>query len=383
MDLAEIWNSKVIEYLESIISRNWSNVGDSIEIECRLGRLEGNFRSGVDPHFFFSFRDYLSTKGYWVNESGVISKPMEACQFSVSFADSTRVIVEKRGNEYVVLDVRRKKRLESQTFSFGPGHYVLRIAVSEENSTPQSARKQYEIDAVDVVKDPSLISYKGVYVRKRERITFDRGKNRCRIELSKTSSMENVSSFEEYEVECELNQLISANKTETIRKYLQTILIYFFGQGKDVVDPPTSSKFHPNFAQIENESIRKGLLNSRQNSLCTTNSYILNGVIGLRNVEGYDSKLFKLSSRDPKTGEFILARHFASQLKWARTFPDCLFDLDGQPYPCTTEPSERVSVMNLPGVVCVNESKSFDCSAFQYEGMVKLSDLSPLELPRD
>lgn len=371
LEIKEIWNSYVVTYLAQLLAKNWKSIGLTTEIESRLGKTtDSGFVSGVSQKFFFEMRNYLLSRDYWVDRSGNKLTPQEDDEYALIFEQNVRVVTVKEGDAYSIKEVRRKKRVEQETFHFGESIYSLRISNSDEIPISQSQVSEYGQAALSYLQSGSLSqSARIITVRHRRRTSFN-FENKYVIDMTITQS---GSSLQEalnepftYEVECEL-LMPRDSFAQTVFIYLNAILHRLLTQPEEICMPPAVSVFHP-----ENASKLKW------ESLCPV---VVNSDIEITSSKGYTDALIDWCRQQNPEGKAILPMEVARQLKWSVSYPREYYTIRGERVNMGPQKRDALQIVNQSGTIHTKDGKVFHCCEWQYEGVVPTNPVAPVKRP--
>lgn len=362
VDINNIWNSPVSDYLSRLVAENWSSIGITSEIEARLGRIsEHGFDSGVSLRYFYSMRDYLQSRTYWTDKEGNPIKPEVEDEYAVVFEQNYRVIYTKKNNQYNLLEAIRKTNVEKETFFFDERYYSLRISLSNESKLSQKEMDIYCNAALSYLNGkPVNTENRVVFVRHRERISFNYN-NEFTIDMTSIQSSESLSTLSKeptkYEIECEMG-LPKHHFCESVFLFLNGILRRLFSLDKISI-PPETSIFYPSYSKQ---------IALREHAPVTLNSSM---VIELLNAEGYSDELIEWCKQQDENHRPILQYEEACQLQWSLAHPSCMNTLFGKEYDTQASTNDRYKVVNNGGTIRTRNGKVLHCCVWQYEGIIR------------
>ncbi|KAK8790906.1 hypothetical protein WA158_005537 [Blastocystis sp. Blastoise] len=345
----DLWNSPLCSTLNNYFKTYWKEIGNPIEIECRIGSMKNNkFVPGVSQHFFQGMNRYLSSKNIWKDKHGTEYTPSEDDEVSMTYADDVRIILKKRNGNYQVYEASKKQKQESETFAINKEPYLLRVSVATENQVPLSLRKKYDESSIRITKGEQRdTDEKPVFYRLRKRTSY-MYENLVRLDLTKTQSSVRYEDLSRspiaYEVECEV---MSAKESipYMVREFLLFVFHRLYCIQPQSIKPPETSIYSESFKPKKIDPLSVILK--------------LNGPMTLISSYGYNNQLQNYVNSDN-----ILDKELVNQIVWMQVQKQPL--KKGEPL---SIPTKRKRVICLPG--CIETDKeNIECSYGQYEGEI-------------
>ena len=216
---ANLWKTRLTDYLWERLNTYGSRVSNDIEIEARLGiqMNDGRFVPDMGQRYFDKQYNIYMNQMRWDDREDH-QKPQEDTEIALIYKDDCRMIFKEDSNgKYALMEAGRKIKIDNETAFFEDRRLCIRFSTAHEDPLNENEKDSYlqlsksilyQFEPMKLEDDfqPTEIHTVPVKYRLRKRTSFYY--HSLRIDMTRTKSHENFRQLQfipwHYEIECEL-----------------------------------------------------------------------------------------------------------------------------------------------------------------------------------